>query len=708
MNVFDLFAKLSLDSTEYEQGLNEAMDKGSSFGSSLATASRIGAAAIATVGTAAIAAGSALADATGDVASYGDNIDKMSQKIGISAQAYQEWDAILQHCGASVDSLQPAMKTLAKAAETGDEAFEQLGISQEEVANLSQEDLFARVVEGLQNMEEGTERTYLASQLLGRGATELGALFNTSAEETEAMRERVHELGGVMSDEAVKAAAAYQDQLQDMSTAFDGLKRNMLSNFMPSLTTVMSGLTEIFAGNYDEGINQISNGIDVLVSNITDIIPKALDVGAKIVESIAKSIVQNLPKITPSLVNLVLSIATTIINNLPMLVETALQIIMQIATGIIDALPTLVPAIIEVIAQIVQVLTNNIGMIIEGIVQLVIGIVDALPEIIIALVEAIPTIITSVVDALINALPILIEGCIQLVIALVTHLPEIILALIQAIPSIILAILQAFLPIVGGMGEVFGQALDAIKNVFANVGNWFKEKFEGAKNFASDAFSGIKDKMSEHWENVKAGYALIGDWFKEKFTDAKDKAVNAWNDIKEKFSEIWDNIKNAFKLDDALTWGKDMLDNFVAGIRAKIKDVTSAVSDVAQAIKDIIGFSEPKEGVLSNFHTFAPDMIDLFTEGILDGKGQVQDAMNEVFGAGVKNPLLEAQDTASASVATADTAQSDSAMNTVIELLSIIANKDVVELNADGDQIFELVRRKNIEFTRMNGDSAFA
>lgn len=708
MNVFDLFAKLSLDSTEYEQGLNEAMDKGSSFSSNLATTSRIGAAAIATVGTAAIATGTALVNATGDVASYGDNIDKMSQKIGISTQAYQEWDAILQHCGASVDSLQPAMKTLANAAETGDEAFEQLGISQEEIANLSQEDLFARVVEGLQNMEEGTERTYIASQLLGRGATELGALFNTSAEETEAMRERVHELGGVMSDEAVKAAAAYQDQLQDMSTAFDGLKRNMLSNFMPSLTTVMSGLTEIFAGNYDEGINQISNGIDVLVSNITDIIPKALNVGAKIIESIAKSIVQNLPKITPSLVSLVLSIATTIINNLPMLVETALQIIMQIATGIIDALPTLVPAIIEVIAQIVQVLTSNIGMIIEGIVQLVIGIVDALPEIIIALVEAIPTIITSVVDALINALPILIEGCIQLVIALVTHLPEIILALIQAIPSIILAILQAFLPIVGGMGEVFGQALDAIKSVFANVGNWFKEKFEGAKNFASEAFSGIKDKMSEHWENVKAGYALVGDWFKEKFTDAKDNAVNAWNDIKEKFGEIWDNIKNAFKLDDALTWGKDMLDNFVAGIRAKIKDVTSAVSDVAQAIKDIIGFSEPKEGVLSNFHTFAPDMIDLFTEGIIDGKGQVQDAMNEVLGAGVKNPLLEAQDTALASVATADTAQSDSAMNTVIELLSIIANKDVVELNTDGDQIFELVRRKNIEFTRMNGDSAFA
>ena len=31
------------------------------------------------------------------VAAYGDNIDKMSQKMGISAQGYQEWEAVMQH-----------------------------------------------------------------------------------------------------------------------------------------------------------------------------------------------------------------------------------------------------------------------------------------------------------------------------------------------------------------------------------------------------------------------------------------------------------------------------------------------------------------------------------------------------------------------------------------------------------------------------------
>ena len=90
MDVFDLVAKLKLDSSGYEEGLQNAETKGLTFGSGLKKAATVGAAAVAAVGTAAIAAGTALAKGTGDVAAYGDNIDKMSQKMGISAQAYQE------------------------------------------------------------------------------------------------------------------------------------------------------------------------------------------------------------------------------------------------------------------------------------------------------------------------------------------------------------------------------------------------------------------------------------------------------------------------------------------------------------------------------------------------------------------------------------------------------------------------------------------
>ena len=68
-----------------------------------------------------MAAGAAFLKGAGDVAAYGDNIDKMSQKMGMSATAYQEWDAILQHSGASIETMKTGMKTLATAAETGND-----------------------------------------------------------------------------------------------------------------------------------------------------------------------------------------------------------------------------------------------------------------------------------------------------------------------------------------------------------------------------------------------------------------------------------------------------------------------------------------------------------------------------------------------------------------------------------------------------------
>ena len=93
------------------------------IGTALKSATGILAAGVATVST-------AIVKGSSDVASYGDNIDKMSQKMGLSAQSYQEWDAVMQHSGTSMEAMKSSMKTLANAAQSNSVAFEKLGISQ--------------------------------------------------------------------------------------------------------------------------------------------------------------------------------------------------------------------------------------------------------------------------------------------------------------------------------------------------------------------------------------------------------------------------------------------------------------------------------------------------------------------------------------------------------------------------------------------------
>lgn len=63
------------------------------------------------------AVGGALVSTASKTAQYGDNIDKASQKLGVSSSFYQEWEAVLQHSGTSMDKMGGSFKKLANASQ---------------------------------------------------------------------------------------------------------------------------------------------------------------------------------------------------------------------------------------------------------------------------------------------------------------------------------------------------------------------------------------------------------------------------------------------------------------------------------------------------------------------------------------------------------------------------------------------------------------
>lgn len=458
----------------------------SGAGGAVATAGKVMAGAVAAGGTALAGLGTSFVSATGNIAAYGDNIDKMAQKMGLSIESYQEWDAVMQHSGTSMESMKASMKTLANAAETGNQAFETLGITQEEIASMSQEQLFERTISELQQVEDDTQRTYLAGKLLGKGATELGALLNTSAEDTQAMRDRVRELGGVMSEDAVKSAAAYQDQLQDMQTAFSGVSRNLISTFLPDMTTVMAGLTEIFSGNSDQGIGMITEGIDGIMSGITEKLPEFMSLATSILEALATSILENIPQLAETGMQIVTEIANFLIANLPLLIESATQIILQIAMGIAQALPELIPTIVEVVLTIVEYLIDNVDLLIDAAVQLMIGLATGLINALPILIEKAPVIISKLFAALVAAIPKLIEAG-------------------KKIITIIKDGIQAFLP----------QLLAKGAELMTQLKEKILQKIEQFKNIGKNIVDGIKEGIAGAWD------ALTG-WFSEKISGLVD------------------------------------------------------------------------------------------------------------------------------------------------------------------------------------------
>ena len=589
MNVFELMAKISLDTSGYTKSLDTAKK-------AAGTVAKVGVAAFAAVGTAAVGAGVKLVKETANVASYGDNIDKMSQKMGISAKAYQEWDAVMQHSGTSIDALKPSMKTMANQAQQGAEEFQKLGISQEEVKNLSQEDLFGRVIEGLQNMGEGTERTAIASKLLGRGATELGALLNTSAEDTQKMKDRVNELGGVMSDEAVKAAAKYQDQLQDMNTAIDGLKRNLLTGMMPAITTVMSGITNLASGKTDLGLSEISKGVEEVTKQISKITPVIVKALVNVLPQLGKALVQNISAIVPYLPEMISTLVSAVIDMLPDLITVGIEVMKQLTVGILQALPVLIQALPDIIKALT-----------DGLVSLF----DSMPEITNMLGE----LIGVVADTLIDLIPVLVEASMTITEKMIDALtePETLFKLVEMAGRLIIAVagglLAAVPKLLEGVAKIMSTVVTNITSFdFGKTGSELIGNITSALQGAADKLTtwwdGWSQKIGEYanigWDSVVKTWSAVGQWFLDRWEDIKkpfvkaaqwfgDVFTNAWDGIKTAFSavggffgQVWDGIKGAFS--NVAGWFSDIFTKAWDGI----KNVFAPVGQTFQNIGDSI------------------------------------------------------------------------------------------------------------------------
>lgn len=526
---------------------NEATAAGKSAGGKFSSAMggvlKTGAAAIAGIGTAAIGAGTALTGAAAGVASYGDHIDKMSQKMGLTAEAYQEWDAVMQHSGTSMDTMKASMKTLANAAETGNAAFKELGITENDLKNMNQQQIFEATIAGLQQVDDDTQRTYLAGKLLGKGATELGALLNTSAEDTQAMRDRVHELGGVMSDEAVKNSAAFQDSLQDLQTSFTGVKNSVMADMLPSFTSVMDGLSSLVIG--EEGAKEkIVEGMQGIVGNITEAMPQLvegfstlagalMEVAPELISALAEGIIGAIPELLPSLIELVGQIGTNLIELLPQLIEVGLEVILQLADGIAQSLPELIPTIVDTMLTIVDTLIANIDKLVDAAIAIIVGLAEGLVNALPQLIERLPEIIIAIVEGLIENLPKLLEAAVQIIISLATGLIESLPELIARLPEIIAAIVEGLVACVDDM-------------------------MEAGKELVNGLWEGIK----KNWDNLASSVTELG-------------------------SKLVDKVKGFFKIGSPSKLFRDEIGQWIpegvaVGIEANADSVNEAVDEMVQ------------------------------------------------------------------------------------------------------------------------------
>ena len=548
-------------------------------------------------GTAAVSG--ALVKGASDVAQYGDNIDKMSQKMGLSAQSYQEWDAVMQHSGTSMEAMKSSMKTLANAAQTNSKAFEELGISQQDLATMSQEQLFEATISALQNVENETQRTYLAGKTLGKGATELGALLNTSAEDTQAMRDRVRELGGVMSDDAVKAAAQFQDNMQDLQTAISGIGRGIISQLLPSFNDILAGFTSLIAG--EEGATEIiSSGFQSLFTNLDSIASGIVDTMTQMMPSLIEGIATILPQIINMAATLIISFAQALVTQMPTLLTTVLPALVTAAVQIVvalgQALVESAPALLDAAVQLFDMFKNSFqggDMLSKG-AEILQGVLDGITQQLPGLLQKGIEIITNLANGILSNLPRLITTAGTLITTFVSFL-------MQNYPTILQSGATLLLNLVNGIVNNLPQIVSAVAQMIAS--------------FVSTIASNLPTILAQ-------GIVIIA-----KLAAGLIQAIPT---VVGSIPQIIQSIVNAFGQYDWGSIGINILKGIAEGIAKGIDIVVDAAKSAAEAAfnaaKEFLGIESPaKKGI------YLGEMLDAgFAMGIAGNKKMVDDAITDL------------------------------------------------------------------------------
>lgn len=590
---------------------------GADFSNALATgikaSAAVVAAAVAAVTAAAVATGKAFIEAANDVSEWGNTVDKESQKMNMSAQGYQEWAFILEHAGASIEGMKTSMKKLTVAAEEGNDAFAALGISEEQLAAMSPEETWNATIEALQNVTDEGERTALATQLLGKGAVELAPLFNMTAEETEELKNQCSELGGIMSDEAVKAAAEYQDELQNMKVALTGVKNNMMSQFLPGMSQVMKGLSLVFSGN--GGIEEIKEGLNEVIGKITELAPQFLEIAQVIVLGVLEGFGPMLPVMAEAIFSFLGQALMTVTTLIPQLLPVITTGIQGIMSAVFQCLPLILTSLLTLITDLVTWIASgdNVKTFSNGVVQLVSLLVKQFGMILPILLPAVVSIIADVattittpenIGMLLEAVLIVVGAVIQ---ALVNTIPEFIgyiTGLLTNIKDNILAFLNWISP---GLSQAFSAALSTIQSWGSSI-----------KNFITNLVSGI-------WNGITSFLSKLQTGFSTAFSNVLSWVGNIISGIQGFVGNI---ISTLMSLPSSVvSIGENLVKGLWNGISDKVDWVCEKIKgmgkSIEKAIKKVFGIASPSK-VFAEIGDYLAQGLGV---GFEDGMGGVEDDM---------------------------------------------------------------------------------
>lgn len=405
------------------------------------------------------------------------------------------------------------------------------------------------------------------------------SLISSLGGDTEAAVEVADRAIRDMSDNA----NTFGTDMQSIQNAYQGFAKgqfNMLENLKLGYSGSKTEMERLIADAAKLTDVQAELGVTVDANSLSF---------ANVVNAI--SVMQTEMKITGTTVN---EAEGTISGSLTMLEKSYENFVTLLGSNTEDAayyLNDVIDAFMKVVENIKPVIERMIDRLPDVLDAIIQAVKQFLPD----LLAAAKQIISSLLETLLASLPDFIDFAVELVFDIAD-------TLIDNLDKIIDAAIKLIFALTNGLIDALPKLLEKAPVIIVQLATAI------IKNFP---------------KIVETGVNLLGALI--------EGIISSLKGVVDAGAKIIENVWNGIKTLNPIQWGRDLIANFIQGIKDKFAALKESVRGVASTVKKMLGFSEPEEGPLSDFHTYAPDMMKLFAKGITDNAGLVTDAAERAF-----------------------------------------------------------------------------
>ncbi len=228
----------------------------------------------------------AIKKAVVDFAALGEEVQKGALKAGMSNGQYQQMKYVFDQAGVSSDVLQGSMgklnKNIGNAASGKGKDLESLlktlGIPLRDVNGQvrSAADMLPELSNAFVKNKDPVKQAAMGTALFGKAFGEMLPLLNEGGEGLEKNLQRFSRLKGVISDDDLKGAKAFGDQLKDLDIVTKGFQMTIAKELVPVLGPLIEDFIMWAAANKKLIAVEVKSMVKGLVEAIKQIDWRAL------------------------------------------------------------------------------------------------------------------------------------------------------------------------------------------------------------------------------------------------------------------------------------------------------------------------------------------------------------------------------------------------------------------------------------------------